>query len=247
MRIGHLLIVALLAWVCGPAVAEAVPAREQITSGFTAGGTSVAVVFTTKPTTTGNAIIVIYANFFSATGPASVVDDSGSTYTQDTCYWNQGTVCVHSAPNITGKTNHTVTVSRAASFWMVVAIEVSGLDTSSIGDQTGANGGSSYTSGNTASATTVNDEYLVGAHHTDNTNADAAAPSAGWGKAFFMTDGAFQRMLITEQIVSTTGTYASDGTSDFHSDNVIMTYKGATGGGGGPAPATTLTSLGVGK
>lgn len=225
---------------------------EQVHTGNTVAGNSVAV---TLPNTTkaGSALFVVWGCYYDGFTPSSIVDNNSNTFGPSADVSLNitaiGVLKIFSAWNIAVATQpHIVTVNLSANYYIVTVVEVSGLVTSGGLDKTQTNSGSSYSS--TATATTSqNDEFLLGAHHSQNTNANTTVPDAGWTQAAFNFDGGpYHRLYVQYRIVSATGAYASSGTVDTFSKNVIATYLGATGGGA-PPPAlkrnSRLTGLGA--
>jgi len=219
--------------------------REQFKSGSVVGGSPVAITLNAA-TKLHSALLVVYRCFYSSTPYTTLADNKGSTFgaPDNASPGTDGTLLVAAAYDIAGSggvANHTVTVTLASQYYIVTVIEVSGLALSAAFDKThGATSLNSYSSGDLSVATSVADEYLLGAHGGyPLVTPTTAVPATGWTQVDYATDSTFHQLLTQDRIVSSTNTYRSDGTAQSFHNNLIMTYKGATGG---PTPTLTRNS-----
>ena len=186
---------------------------------------------------TGNTVIVTVA-MTSNTGTVTVTDTSGNTYTQDASEPNSGNVrtLIFSAPVTTAlSTISTVTVTfgTSPSSKAMSICYFSGLATASYKDQSSVATGSSLTpnSGTTA-ATSQPNELIIGAFGANfSNNSFTAGTASGYTALAAASVSTFGLNLDPEyQVVSSTGTYAANGTysAGFGTPSwsaAIVTYK----------------------
>jgi len=224
--------------------------REQVksNSGQSVNSVTVTFDFATKAHST---ILVVYRCFYASAAYTSITDNYSSAFNSPADVTKSdyaGTLQIASAydiPGSGGSTNHSVTVNKAGQYFIVTIIEVSGLALTGALDKTATNGPSTYTSGSTASVT-AGAQYMLGAHGKSPGAApgNTSVQDAGWSLVDYKTDGSFHYLLTTQRIeAAASGTYASSGTVQSFDDNVIATYLGATGGGGGATPLRRNSSL----
>lgn len=226
--------------------------REQrkSNSGQSVNSVTVTFDFATKA---HSAILVVYRCFYSSATYTSISDNYSSVFNTPADVTKsdyQGTLQIASAydiPGSGGNTNHAVTVNKAGQFFIVTIIEVSGLALTGALDVTQTNGASTYTTGTTASVTSAS-EYMLGAHGKSPVanNPNTSVQDSPWQLVDYRTDGSFHYVLTQDRIeTSASGGYASSGTVQSFDDNVIATYKGATGAGTPLRRNTTLAGLGA--
>lgn len=195
------------------------------------------------PTTSGNLIVVFLGEFYSVTtyGLPSAPSDGTNTYASAYTHDNGGgafspSLVVKYAVNATSVSS--LTLNDGAGQYSFVAVEVSGMPTSSVLDQAGGyllnSSTVNYASGSVT--TTQAAEILFGIHvSASNTGGLTATPGAGWTTAIALPSVQDPQLQVQYQIVSSTGSYSSTGAysaSRSTIDNAIVTFKGA--GGGGP-------------
>lgn len=243
------LVVALVLWA-QPVSAQAV---VQFTSAV-GGGTATFGVATTA----GNLIVVFIGEFYSVTtyGLPSTPNDGTNTYVSAYSHDNGGggfspSLVVKYAENAGSVSS--LTVNDGAGQYSFVAVEVSGVPTSSTLDQAGGyllnSSTTNYASGSVT--TTQAAEILFGIHvSASNTGGLTATPTAGWTNAVTLPTVQDPQLQVQYKVVSSTGSYSSTGTysaSRSTIDNAIVTFKAS---GGGPPPSSsvpcTLRLLGVG-
>jgi len=202
-----------------------------------AGTSSVAL---NSNTTAGNALVVLFQNFYSQSnyGGTPTCSDGTNTYAVAISRDNGGgayspSLYIFYAMNIAGGA---VTVSindHIGGDVIGYVLEYSGLATSSALDQSASNQNASSTSFSSSSVTTtVADEVLLGWHGVSGAlNSTTTSPFA---LVIDLNPSGGIHVFAQEAIVSSTGTYQSAGTINTAVviDNIIATFKGAGGGGG---------------
>jgi hypothetical protein len=231
--------------------------RQQIKSVGADGVTSVSLTFDSS-TAGGNFIALYIPSYYrdATNSPQdySASDNKSNTYTK--AFESAGVTgsleCWY-AENISGGASHQVTISSpVGSYFMFAVAEYSGVATSSAFDTSAVSPqdtpATTYTSGSTAS-TAQADELLFGAVFSYNGTV-SVTPDSPWS-AINTRTGTFLHMVVTEQVVSSTGAYANTGS--ISGDTVktwsgIATFKASAGGGGGATPVRVrrLPLLGVG-
>jgi hypothetical protein len=206
-----------------------------------AGGTNIALAFITQNVTAGNAIVV-GATQFGATMAAATCADGGDTFTRDNNEPSGGAnVVIFSAPNVTGGSKPTVTVTVTGTNDKSITIaEFSGLIATALADKVAQNTGtaSPFATGTTP-ATTQADEVAIwiGSHDGPTT----ATPTSGSGytipAANLQTSSVNMPIALGYKILSATGAQSDSITWTGAAAGwatVIATYKAA---------AATATSL----
>lgn len=187
-------------------------------------------------TTNGSAIVIAIGSFFGE-APGSCADNKGNTYTLAGQTPSHNAL-IYVAENIVGGASHSVTftASTGGCYFVAVAAEYANVATAASVDKTAATdtaGTPNYSSGSTAT-TSQNDELLLGVQHRHAAGI-VFTPSGSWVNVKTQDDGSFHTMNLQDQIVASTGTYASTGslTLGGQPQSVIVTLKLAGGGGGG--------------
>lgn len=200
------------------------------------GQSSVTLVLTTGASV-GDLVVVALAYGKAATPSSLSVSDAGSNTwhldrrddkttnnTPHTALFSSVLTTALSAGNTI-----TITPSETINYPIAAAYKVSGIASSSPLDQTNGGQGvsSSPSSGNVT--TTQADEILWGAICSGAGR--ALTPGSGWTEVTD-TGNTTKRLAVQYRIVSSTGTYVSDGTLAASADwtDSIATYKGAASG-----------------
>lgn len=252
--IGLFAIALVLLWAT-PSSAAIVRVQEKA---IPRGGSGTASVALTSNTTAGNALIVVFWNFYSQTnyGGVPAISDGTNTYAVAISRDNGGgayspSLYIFYAMNIAGGA---VTVSvndHIGGDVIGYVIEYSGLATTSILDQAASNQTASSAGFASSSVTTTQaDELLIGFHGYNAGGVSYSATTSPFALVVDQNASGSSHDIVQECIASATGSYQSAGTysGSTVTDNVIATFKG-TGGGGGAAsaaPCGSLRLLGVG-
>jgi hypothetical protein len=231
--------------------------RQQIKSVSGDGVTSLSLTLDNS-TAGGNFIALYIPSYYRDASNSgqdySASDNKSNTYTK--AFESAGVTgsleCWY-AENISGGASHQVTISTpVGGFFMFAVAEYSGVATSSAFDTSAVSPqdtpATTYTSGSTAT-TAQADELLFGAVYSYNGTV-SVTPDSPWS-AINTRTGTFLHMVVTEQVVSSTGAYANTGS--ISGDTVktwsgIATFKAAAGGGGGATPVRVrrMPMLGAG-
>lgn len=212
--------------------------------------------FPVQPTV-GNHIIIVLTGWRGPGGVSGVSDNqSGNSYNIDKQQigGNSGTrvTAVVSSGKITASSGtFTVSVTFVATntYAQWAVLEVSGLNTTTWLDQTGANTSAATSTSLTVTASGANtqaNDLVVAAFAGDSTNGISNPPS-GYTSLYVDQDAVVTGAEGAYKIVSGVETSASTWTfnaSGFGTAGVLATYKAAAGGGGA---APTRSLLGVGK
>ncbi len=255
-------ILLLLVVVFGsPKVARAAITRVQFKS-IDCGATSTCAPTFTSNVTAGNSIIVAVSAYYGGAGnngrPWTVSDTRSSTW--NTAYSSGDgeypTMSIFYADNITGGADTVTVTAGVATYWDVTVVEYSGLLSSgsldtSHADQLGSgSSGTTYNSGNLATAQAS--ELLFGLNHCYSVV--TATPDSPWNIIENLVAISSTHMDTQDQIVSSTGNYADSGTfnvscslldSGSPHPFVIASFKAAAGGGGAVAVPTVQLLKGV--
>lgn len=223
--------------------------RVQSKSAQVSPGTSVSVTFDSA-TTTGNLLVLAVSCYYAganAGGTWTASDNKGNTWSSATVTDTFSKMQVFYVENAAGGSSHqvTLTVAGSSTYLIITALEYSGVATSSALDKSGsaytATNTTSYTSPTTATTAQAN-EVLIGCHHAYQSSA-TPTPASGWSTVVTQSGSSFHTHTVQDQIVSTTGAYASSGTWSVtganHTD-AIVTFKEASASGGTGDLAVTL-------
>lgn len=190
----------------------------KTTGVFRIGGSlSTSGSFSTLPAV-GNTVVVLVSRSGSAGATISVSDNQGNSYTKavespnvSTC--NTSSIWYANVGTSSGTFTVTATNSGSAgsSYISAVALEYSGLASSSLVDQTASNSGTGVGTLSSGSITTTNaNDLLIGVCCSDkSSNQTWTDPGAPWTQRFLESSGANYEMGIgNDRIVSVTGTYS---------------------------------------
>lgn len=217
---------------------------------FNTSATSNTLAFTSN-VTAGDTIF--YAVRYGTTGATFTISDNVDTgnYAQDkvqTLATDGDTVIIGSYANAVGGATTLTFASSSATSMMVTIVEVSGLATSSILDQTASANSTSTApnSGNTAT-TTVASEFVFSAVGLDGANAETitGAGSTTLLDTVVNSGSGNESFADGYQIVSATGTYAGQYSLTVSEEwaALVATYK--TSGGGSSCTHAGYESTGA--
>jgi hypothetical protein len=190
--------------------------------------------------TAGNTILVVFSSY-SLTGLPTSVTVNGSACTQDKS-WLNGTshegLAIWRLSNIAASGNVVVNWSGAGSpdgnYILRGILEVSGLDPSPVDQAPTATTGTSTSASITSGTTTVASELVLAAMAIVGSDATLTQPSGYTSIANIGTWSTDAAGAFAYKIVSSTGAQtATWGLSPSGTwGAILVTYKGATGGGG---------------
>jgi hypothetical protein len=187
-------------------------------------------------TTTGSLLVCVVSNYNNANDPSGVADDKGNTFTKAISL--NGSLCtvgIWYKYNCTGGSGPIITATFAnAQFCQLAAMEISGIATGADPldkTHTATSTGTSYTSGQTTTTDTA-DEFMVGAIYSAVRNTGTYTKNANWDDVGKTTSTNAEEMYTQSRIVSSTGTYESNGTmTDSVSESfptIIATFRGGS-------------------
>ncbi len=195
-----------------------------------------------SPTTSGNTLIVAVTDYYAAADPdSSIADNKGNSWNVAVNYSDAARVKVYYAQNITGGSNHQITISTSASaFFIATAVEYSGLDTSSSAVdvvRTNRTTMPIYSSG--PATTTSPNALLFGVHHVYSPSA-TFTPDDPWVTIETRSDIYAHSHHVQERAVGAIGSYASSGSlaAAFDTQSVVVAFKVAVSAGDGTPPST---------
>ena len=179
-------------------VNNALPAIRRIQSKSGSGAPTAAVTLTfDAPTTTGNALIVALSDYYATADPDTTISDSkNNTWKVAVNYTNGARVKVYYAENITGGSNHQVTLRTVsgAAFFVATAMEYAGVVAVSSLDGTATNRATATTYSATLTTTQAPD-LLLGVHHVYGTTA-TFTPATGWTTVDRRTDNIYHQHQV---------------------------------------------------
>jgi hypothetical protein len=184
-------------------------------------------------TTSGNQLIVAVSDYYASSvdGQAfSITDSYNNIWRKAIDYQPGGRIIVYYAENIVGGPNHRITVGAIApgAYYLVTAVEYSGLAKTNSMDVVASNRDTSAAYTSTSATTAQTTELLFGVHHVWNTTTKFT-PTAPWSLIDLRSDGMYQEHMAQDRIVTSTGSYASTGTASTNSDilSVMVSFRAA--------------------
>lgn len=224
------------------------------------GGTSTTVTATTGVNTTvGNLLVAICVTSDSTANAATFTDSKGNTWTKSlesaksvtgpqlSMAW---TVVAVGKSHSSGDT-FTATLATSISARTLLVVEFANLLAAPL-DKTGAAAtgtGSSLASGTTATTAQAEELIVGGCAASFAATGHSFTPGATYTLASSSTFVRVASGLIEYKIVSATGTYNADATTDVAADGWVagcLTFKAQASGGGGGTGLHGMSSLGVG-
>ena len=195
-----------------------------------------------SPTTSGNTLIVAVSDYYATVDPDSTISDNkGNSWHVAVNYSDAARVKVYYAQNITGGSNHQITIATSASaYFIATAVEYAGLDNSSgavNAVRTNRTSAPAYTSD--VAVTTAANALLFGVHHVYSPSA-TFTPDNPWVTIETRNDIYAHSHQVQDRVVSAVGSYASSGTMSAALDtqSVPVAFKVAATAGDGTPPGT---------
>lgn len=204
---------------------------------------------TSAAASAGARIVVVAANWNSATVPSSATDRAGNAYTRHALISNGNErlaiFSAHAAGGLAAGSPITVTWSGNSAYTRVMATSFTGVAATNAVDQVNtlalSGGGATWTTGSVT--TTVAETLLFGAagiagDRTSTPNADWAELHDVHGAASSEGTTTVYRTLSSTGTYSATGTWSGGGTRT----GAIVAFKAATAGSGGSLAGNSVFS-----
>lgn len=186
-------------------------AREQFKAGSANSVTSVALTFDSS-VTAGSVLIAVGNAFNDGGGGLVVTDDNGNTWVEtfDNNYSGSDVAVLAYVENANSGTTQVTMTGDANSFFTLVIVEVSGVQTSTVLDQSNDATGTSSSPDSGDVTTTVADTYLIGGFAHD-TSVVTITEGGAWTLIFEEEDQSTNMPIsVQEQILSSTATESAD-------------------------------------